>query len=440
MDTGAFSEGVSRLYAEFADSIRDNDSGSVRNAYKQLRNSGRPIAEILNEAIRTVGVSHDELEKHLLGEYDSRPVNQSQDIQPSDLLRPAFQEPDSTLDTTATNFDNIPVHEPDATMFAAPSIEYSAEPAALHSDKQNSVFRIITEATSGGFYVRLAAWAFVVGMIGFVLVSVLQMLTVSSAGTSKLATTTKNFGGKLTDVVDMPAAQKDAAHRVFSPAPLNSITAVPLAIGSDLKSGGAVTTPRAPAKPDADTSAAQPPIQAKAEPIAEDASEGEASTKPITTPAAGPQRLTSSSDSAHRSVGVQDEVQPSEPPPSVATDAALDEPAARASSQTGMALNPPAIPLRGTPAKDTFLLLERGDSLFRIGDVTSARGFYERAAEKGNGQAALRLGESYDPSFLQQAHLRSVRADTSAAVLWYERARDLGVTEAQILLEHAKGE
>jgi TPR repeat protein len=80
-------------------------------------------------------------------------------------------------------------------------------------------------------------------------------------------------------------------------------------------------------------------------------------------------------------------------------------------------------------------LLERGDSLFRIGDITSARRFYERAADNGSGQAALRLGESYDPSFLENAHLRAVRADVSAAEFWYRRARELGVSEGEILLK-----
>jgi len=78
-------------------------------------------------------------------------------------------------------------------------------------------------------------------------------------------------------------------------------------------------------------------------------------------------------------------------------------------------------------------LLAQGDSLFITGDITSARLFYERGAEAGDGQAALRLGESYDPAFLQRAKLR-VQGDTARAVFWYGRARDLGVNEAEILL------
>jgi hypothetical protein len=86
------------------------------------------------------------------------------------------------------------------------------------------------------------------------------------------------------------------------------------------------------------------------------------------------------------------------------------------------------------PAIDTPVLVARGDTLFGTGDITSARLFYERAADAGNGQAALRLGESYDPSFLEQAHLRTVRGDAAVAIKWYKRARELGASEADLLL------
>jgi hypothetical protein len=86
-------------------------------------------------------------------------------------------------------------------------------------------------------------------------------------------------------------------------------------------------------------------------------------------------------------------------------------------------------------AAETAALLARGDSLFGVGDVSSARLFYERAADAGDGQAALRLGETYDPVFLERAKLPAVRGDRGAAVFWYRRARELGVAEAEILLK-----
>jgi hypothetical protein len=86
-------------------------------------------------------------------------------------------------------------------------------------------------------------------------------------------------------------------------------------------------------------------------------------------------------------------------------------------------------------ADEVKALLERGDSLIAKGDVASARLFYERAAEGGEGQAALRLGESYDPAFLARVHLSGVRGDALAAARWYRRARELGAGEAETLLQ-----
>jgi hypothetical protein len=86
---------------------------------------------------------------------------------------------------------------------------------------------------------------------------------------------------------------------------------------------------------------------------------------------------------------------------------------------------------------ETAPLVERGDRLFGVGDIASARLFYERAADAGDGQAALRLGETYDPAFLERAQLR-VQGDRALAVFWYRRARELGASEAEILLKGAQ--
>jgi TPR repeat protein len=96
-----------------------------------------------------------------------------------------------------------------------------------------------------------------------------------------------------------------------------------------------------------------------------------------------------------------------------------------------------ATPLAGPrlSAADLAALLARGDLLFSKGDLIAARLFYERAADAGEGQAALRLGETFDPDFLDQARLRGARGDLSTALSWYRRARDLGVAEAEILLK-----
>ena len=79
-------------------------------------------------------------------------------------------------------------------------------------------------------------------------------------------------------------------------------------------------------------------------------------------------------------------------------------------------------------------MLTRGDSLLRNGDIVSARLCYERAAENGDAQGALRLGETYDPAFIARAQVNGARSDAVAAARWYRQALELGAAEAQVLL------
>ena len=82
------------------------------------------------------------------------------------------------------------------------------------------------------------------------------------------------------------------------------------------------------------------------------------------------------------------------------------------------------------PASEITALLARGDVLRSTGDITSARLFYERAADAGSGRAALRLGETFEPVLPARAGLRAT-ADPAQALLWYRRAGELGVDEAE---------
>jgi hypothetical protein len=105
----------------------------------------------------------------------------------------------------------------------------------------------------------------------------------------------------------------------------------------------------------------------------------------------------------------------------------------QAPKSTPSAPGPPPAQLR-LPAAEITALLARGDTLFAQRDISSARLFYERAADAGEGRAALRLGETFDPVFLDFTHL-GVRGDSAMAVSWYGRARELGEAEAEILLK-----
>jgi hypothetical protein len=108
-------------------------------------------------------------------------------------------------------------------------------------------------------------------------------------------------------------------------------------------------------------------------------------------------------------------------------------PPAKVESPPAIALpaivHPPAGP-RLSPIEITTLL-ERGDTFFSAGDITSARLFYERAADGESGLAALRLGSTFDPVILRRAGVRGVSANPAQALSWYRRARELGVGEAE---------
>lgn len=74
------------------------------------------------------------------------------------------------------------------------------------------------------------------------------------------------------------------------------------------------------------------------------------------------------------------------------------EPAAAAVSAAAMpAPTEPSVKPR-VPAAEIATLLARGDALLSTGDMTSARLFYQLAADAGAGLAAVRLGETFDPA------------------------------------------
>jgi hypothetical protein len=75
--------------------------------------------------------------------------------------------------------------------------------------------------------------------------------------------------------------------------------------------------------------------------------------------------------------------------------------------------------------------VQKGDENLRAGHITAARLFYQRAAEIGWGPGALALAATYDPNELSRWKVvGGVQADVATARKWYEKARDLGASEA----------
>lgn len=131
---------------------------------------------------------------------------------------------------------------------------------------------------------------------------------------------------------------------------------------------------------------------------------------------------------------------------------AVPEPAAReASRDIVAAINPaPAVaavapvvrepapapreaapPIRRIDPDELAALLNRAKNLLSIGDITSARLLLERAADAQEPEAALMLAGTYDPQVLGSQDLRSVTPDPAAAKVWYQKAAQMGSTDAK---------
>jgi hypothetical protein len=76
-------------------------------------------------------------------------------------------------------------------------------------------------------------------------------------------------------------------------------------------------------------------------------------------------------------------------------------------------------------------LLQKGEAQLAEGNVSSARLFYEKAADAGLAQAAMALAATFDAAELSRLSVRGIQADTKQARQWYERALQLGASEAE---------
>jgi hypothetical protein len=112
------------------------------------------------------------------------------------------------------------------------------------------------------------------------------------------------------------------------------------------------------------------------------------------------------------------------PPPARAPDAAP------AGSQTVA----PGLITRQLDRDEIAALLKRGENFITSGDLASARLVLQRAAEAGDMHAALTLAATFDPNLLAKLG-RDFPADVVKARFWYERAKQLGSTEAPRRLE-----
>ncbi len=123
-----------------------------------------------------------------------------------------------------------------------------------------------------------------------------------------------------------------------------------------------------------------------------------------------------------------------EPVPTVEAPAVSGrQPDPSPSDEKSIVAAPPALaPLTPTEIGE---LVSRGSRLLATGDIAAARVFFERAAEQGNAAAATAAGKTYDPLYLEEAHVRGIRGDPVAAAKWYRRASAAGDKDADLRMQ-----
>ena len=107
-------------------------------------------------------------------------------------------------------------------------------------------------------------------------------------------------------------------------------------------------------------------------------------------------------------------------------------PAAAAPAAAMPVAAPPvaASPARRLDADELAALMKRAKGLIAIGDIASARLLLERAADAQEASAALLLAQTYDPVVLGAQDTRSITPDPAAARTWYQKAAQLGSSDA----------
>jgi hypothetical protein len=127
------------------------------------------------------------------------------------------------------------------------------------------------------------------------------------------------------------------------------------------------------------------------------------------------------------------------PPPSgapaPAVEARAPQPLSAGRPERGPpAASPSAVALTPADRERALQLLKKGEEQLAQGLVAPARLLFERAADLGLAEAAMALGATYDAAELEKPNLRGIAADIKQAKRWYERALELGASEADIRL------
>jgi TPR repeat protein len=102
-------------------------------------------------------------------------------------------------------------------------------------------------------------------------------------------------------------------------------------------------------------------------------------------------------------------------------------------------VEPPKTVTKPVDPAEAATLMQRGRDFMGAGDISAARIAFNRLADAGLADAALALANTYDPTYLAAHHVMGVQGDRATARTWYERAKELGSSQAAQMLTRMTG-
>jgi hypothetical protein len=126
-------------------------------------------------------------------------------------------------------------------------------------------------------------------------------------------------------------------------------------------------------------------------------------------------------------------------PPHRSSLAVSPPPPAQAPAPERSAQPPPSLSAQDKERAERLIV--SGDRHLEQGNIGAARMFFQRAAEAGLANGALKMAATFDPAELErlQVKVQGAIPDRAEARKWYERARALGASEAEDRLARIGG-
>jgi hypothetical protein len=108
-------------------------------------------------------------------------------------------------------------------------------------------------------------------------------------------------------------------------------------------------------------------------------------------------------------------------------------PSAKPASRGDMK-RPVAVTVDKMNPEDAAHLMKQGEDFLQLGDISAARLAFRRLADAGRADAALALGKTFDPAYLAEHNVIGIAGDKATAREWYQRAKQMGSTDANRIL------